>query len=89
MKIYYYLHGIMHAQKLVTLVLVNTCTNDLHNLHKSVNEIYIHKSRSNDFGHFKCKCSLLNIVIHNSQPFYTFFTCNDCLYTLQGVGGRH
>jgi hypothetical protein len=33
MKIYYYLHGIMHAQKLFTLVLlVNTCTNDLHNL---------------------------------------------------------
>jgi len=52
MKIYYYLHGIMHAQKLFTLVLlVNTCTNDLHNLHKSVNEIYIHKSGSNDFGH--------------------------------------
>jgi hypothetical protein len=41
----------MHAQKLFTLVLVNTCTNDLQHLHKSDNEIYIHKSRSNDFGH--------------------------------------
>jgi hypothetical protein len=33
------------------VIYTSSCTNDLHNLHKSDNENYIHKSRSNDFGH--------------------------------------
>jgi hypothetical protein len=61
MKIYYYLLDIMHAQNLFTLVLVNTCTNDLHNLHKSVNEIHMHKSRSNDFGHLSVNVLYLTL----------------------------